>query len=80
MRKGVKIELNSQVTKVDENTITYVKEGVEHHIDDADTLVFAVGYIPLKMENERVNYIGDCDKVGNLKDAIGAAYQLAKTL
>jgi hypothetical protein len=32
------------------------------------------------MENERVNYIGDCDKVGNLKDAIGAAYQLAKTL
>ena len=41
MRKGVKIELNSQVTKVDENTITYVKEGVEHHIDDADTLVFA---------------------------------------
>lgn len=80
MRKGVKIELNSQVTKVDENTITYVKEGVEHHIDDADTLVFAVGYIPLKMENERANYIGDCDKVGNLKDAIGAAYQLAKTL
>ena len=80
MRKGVKIELNSQVTKVDENTITYVKEGVEHHIDDADTLVFAVGYTPLKMENERVNYIGDCDKVGNLKDAIGAAYQLAKTL
>jgi hypothetical protein len=47
---------------------------------DADTLVFAVGYIPLKMENERANYIGDCDKVGNLKDAIGAAYQLAKTL
>ena len=57
-----------------------MKEGVEHHIDDADTLVFAVGYTPLKMENERVNYIGDCDKVGNLKDAIGAAYQLAKTL
>ena len=63
-----------------ENTITYVKEGVEHHIDDAYTLLFAVGYIPLKMENERANYIGDCDKVGNLKDAIGAAYQLAKTL
>lgn len=53
MRKGVKIELNSQVTKVDENTITYVKEGVEHHIDDADTLVFAVGYIPT--ENGKMN-------------------------
>ena len=31
-RKGVKIELNSQVTKVDETTITYEKDGQEYHI------------------------------------------------
>ena len=30
-RKGVKIELNSQVTKVDETTITYEKDGQEYH-------------------------------------------------
>ena len=36
-RKGVKIELNSQVTKVDETTITYEKDGQEYHITDADT-------------------------------------------
>ncbi len=80
MSKGVKLELNSQVKKVDETTITYEKEGAEYTIKDADTLVFAVGYSPVRMENVRAHYIGDCDKVGNLKDAIGAAYQLAKTI
>ncbi len=84
MRKGVKIELNAQVTKVDETTITYVKDGKEHQIADADTLVFAVGYAPNKVENEtvedRIHFIGDCNQVGNLKDAIQAANQLAQEL
>ncbi len=84
MRKGVKIELNAQVTKVDETTITYEKDGKEHQITDADTLVFAVGYAPNKVENEavedRIHFIGDCNQVGNLKDAIQAANQLAKEI
>ena len=81
-RKGVKIELNSQVTKVDETTITYEKDGQEYHITDADTLIFAVGYAPNKVENteERVHFIGDCDKVGTLKDAIAAGHKLAEEL
>lgn len=84
MRKGVKIELNAQVTKVDETTITYEKDGKEYQITDADTLVFAVGYAPNKVENEavedRMHFIGDCNQVGNLKDAIQAANQLAKEI
>lgn len=84
MHKGVKIELNAQVTKVDETTITYEKDGQEHQITDADTLVFAVGYAPNKVENEamedRIHFIGDCNRVGNLKDAIQAANQLAKEI
>ncbi len=84
MRKGVRIELNAQVTKVDETTITYEKDGKEYHIDDADTLIFAVGYAPNKVESEmvddRIHFIGDCNKVGNLKDAIQAANKLAKEL
>ncbi len=80
MRKGVKIETNSQVTKVNENTITYVKKGQEYIIDDADTLVFACGYQSVKMNNERIHYIGDSDKVGNLKDAISSAYAYAMEL
>ncbi len=82
MKKGVKIELNSTVTKVDETTITYCKDGKEYCIQDADTLVFAVGYEPMPVAKnmEHVHQIGDCDKVGNLKDAITSAYALASTL
>ena len=84
MHKGVKIELNAQVTKVDETMITYEKDGQEYQITDADTLVFAVGYAPNKVENEamedRIHFIGDCNQVGNLKDAIQAANQLAKEI
>ena len=82
MQKGVKIELSAQVTKVDENTITYVKDGAEHVISDADTLIFAVGYAPKKIEinSDKVHYIGDCDKVGTLKDAITQAHELAINL
>lgn len=80
MRKGVKLALNSTVTKVDETTITYQTDGVEHTIRDADTLVFAVGYTPVPVRHEGALVLGDCDKVGNLKDAITAAYTAAKNL
>ncbi len=80
MSKGVKLLLNAQVKKVDESIITYEQDGEEHTIKDADTLVFAVGYTPTKVEYENAHYIGDCDKVGNLKDAISGAYQLARSL
>ena len=69
------------ITRVDETTITYTKDGAEHTIRDADTLVFAVGYTPAPLPGgEKIHRIGDCDKVGNLKDAISAAYELAKNL
>lgn len=83
MEKGVKIELNAQVTEVTEDTITYEKEGNTITIKNADTLVFAVGYTPapLAFENmDNVHVIGDCQKVGNLRDAITAAYETAKVL
>ena len=82
MQKGVRIELNAQVTNVDEESITYVKEGVEHKITEADTLIFAVGYAPKKVEveAENVHYIGDCEKVGTLKDAITNAHEIAKNI
>ncbi len=80
MRKGVKLELSSKVTEVTETTITYEKNGEKITIADADTLVFAVGYDPTPVAIEGAHVIGDCDKVGNLKDAITAAHMMAKTL
>ena len=85
--KGIKIECLAKVTKVTEDTIAYEQNGNEYVIADADTLVFANGYhIDSAMEDllkeSGVSYtlIGDGHKVGNIKDAISEAYQVAKEL
>ena len=80
MEKGVKIELNSKITYVDENTIKYEKNHQEYVLDDVDTLDFAVGYNPVASPIENAHLIGDCQKVGTLKDAITNAYQITKEI
>ena len=80
IRKGVKLELNSVVTNVDATSITYEKDGKEHVITDADTLIFAVGYSPVPVDCSHAHVLGDCNQVGNLKDAITAAHHFAKAL
>ena len=87
MEKGIQIESKAQVTEVTENTIKYVKNGTEYVISDADTLVFANGYHiepameeMLKEAGVQYHLVGDGAKVGNIKDAISGAYELAKTL
>lgn len=47
MEKGVKIELNSKITYVDENTIKYEKNHQEYVLDDVDTLVLQLAIIQL---------------------------------
>ncbi len=87
MDKGIGIECNAKVTEVTADTITYEQNGVVHAIKDADTLVFANGYHiendveeMLKETGATYHLIGDGCKVGNIKDAITGAYELAKTL
>ena len=80
--KGELICLVYNGIKIGTQFVVYEKDGKEYHITDADTLIFAVGYAPNKVENteERVHFIGDCDKVGTLKDAIAAGHKLAEEL
>lgn len=82
MRKGVRIIFGARVERVSEDTIYYTKDGQENSITGADTLVFAMGYAPAPVspENERIRFIGDCSKVGNLQNAITNAYETAKSL
>ena len=80
MEKGVKIELDSKITYVDETTIKYEKNNQEYVLNDVDTLVFAVGYQPISSPIENAHLIGDCQKVGTLKDAISQAYQITKEI
>lgn len=87
MSKGIHIECKAKVTSTTETTISYEQNGVEHTIEDADTLVFANGYHidpsieeMLKEANVTYHLIGDGHKVGNIKDAISEGYEVAKSL
>lgn len=87
MEKGIRIESGAKVTSVTEDTITFEKDGAEHTIRGADTLVFANGYHVdsgmedmLKAAGAVYHLIGDGAKVGNIKDAISGAYEIAGTL
>ena len=64
-----------------------MQNGIEHVIDNVDTLVFAVGYYidpameeMLKACGNKYHLIGDCNKVGNIKDAICQAYEVCKDI
>lgn len=87
MAKGVQMICGAKVEKVDETSIWYTKDGQQHCIADADTLVLAMGYKAdpaleemLKAAGASYHLIGDADKVGTIKDAIGAGYETAKAL
>ena len=87
MAKGVQMICGAKVEKVDESSIWYTKDGQQHCIADADTLVLAMGYKAdpaleemLKAAGASYHLIGDANKVGTIKDAIGAGYETSKAL
>lgn len=87
MAKGMQMICGAKVEKVDESSIWYTRDGQQHCIADADTLVLAMGYKAdpaleemLKAAGASYHLIGDANKVGTIKDAIGAGYETAKAL
>lgn len=87
LSKGVEAVTGAKVTRVDEETIAYEKDGVEHVIADADTLVLALGYRAnpslveaLEAAGVAVHAIGDAKAPGNIRDAVAAAYAVAREL
>lgn len=82
--KGVHVLTEAKLTSVTEDTIAYEKDGEEHVIEGADTLVLALGYRPntqladaLSEAGFTCHVVGDSKQCGNLRDAIEAAYALA---
>ncbi len=85
--KGVKLINNAIVREVTANTITYEQNGVKYKINDADSLLFAVGYKPnedfineIKNLGNKCYVIGDAEKSASVKEAISSAFELAKNL
>lgn len=87
LSKGVHVLCDAKVTNVGESCITYEQAGEERTIDGADTLVLALGYRAnpalaneLEAAGVKAHVIGDAEKPGNIKDAMAAAYELARAL
>ena len=82
--KGVHVLTEAKLTGVTEDTISYEKDGEEHVIEGTDTLVLALGYRPntaladaLAEAGFTCHVLGDSKRCGNLRDAIGAGYEVA---
>ena len=87
LQKGIHIECNAKMTKAQDGKIYFEQNGTERVIGNVNTLVFAIGYHVdatmeemLKQTNRPYYLIGDCNKVGNIKDAICTAYEVARKL
>ena len=87
MGKGIQIICDAKVEEVSNDTIQYSKDGVDYQITDADTLVLAMGYRPNVTLQEQLadagvayTVLGDCNKLGNIKDAISEGYEYARIL
>ncbi len=87
MKKGVEMHCKAKVERVEAEKIYYTQNGEMHCIEDADTLVLAMGYRPnpaveemLKESGACYHLIGDAEKMGNIKDAITQGYEVGKNL
>lgn len=87
LAKGVKLINNATVTNVSENEIEYSVNGNKTIINDADSLLFAVGYKSnesfineLKQNNLTVHVIGDAKASASVKEAISDAFELTKNI
>lgn len=87
MKKGVQIHCKAKVERVEADRIYYTQNEQTYYIDDADTLVLAMGYRPnlaveemLKDSGVTYHMIGDAKQIGNIKDAISQGYQVAREI
>lgn len=85
MNKGVKLINNAKVVEVTNDTITYELNNIKYTINDADSLLFGIGYRrnddyinEIKELGNNVYLIGDTSKSQSIKEAINSAFELTK--
>ncbi|MCD7840770.1 MAG: FAD-dependent oxidoreductase [Erysipelotrichaceae bacterium] len=78
----IPVYTSATITEINKDGLEFV-QGNETHVITADSVITATGYIPKQTipagveEMENVHIIGDANKVGNLMDAVWAAYDIA---
>ena len=76
----IPVYTSAKVLRITDNEVVIEKDGKEELII-ADTVVKSIGYNNSGVENkDNFHVIGDAEKVGNLKDVIWTAYDLANEL
>ena len=77
---NIPVHTSSKVLRITDNEVVIEKDGKEQLII-ADTVVKSIGYNNRGLENkDNFHVIGDAEKVGNLKDVVWTAYDLANNL
>ena len=75
----VPVHLETGVTKIEDDGVSVKdKNGMEYKIA-ADSVILSVGYkpAPIAEKAKHVHFVGDCDKVGNLRTVIWQAWDVA---
>ncbi len=73
---------SATITEINKDGVEFIQNG-ETFVVSANSVITAVGYLPKQTipagleKMEHVHVIGDADKVGNLMDAVWAAYDVA---
>lgn len=79
---NVEVYLESTVRQIKEDELVVVDKAERPTNVKFDSIIYATGYTPnpLTKETKNVHVIGDSYKVGNLKDVIWRAYEVAMNL
>lgn len=76
----IPVHTSAKVVKITDNEVVIEKDGKEETIK-ADTVVKSIGYNNRGIDTKaNFHVIGDAEKVGNLKDVIWTAYDLANEI
>lgn len=75
--------LSSSLKEIKDKSVVLTTAAGEREVD-CDSVILSIGYVPgtdlLEKEMDHIHIIGDAKKVGNLKNVIWSAYDLAYSL
>ena len=76
---GVPVYLESTLAAIGDGTVTIKKKDSSTVEIPVDSVITSIGYVPTPLEGKgkKIHYVGDCNKVGNLRTVIWGAYEAA---
>lgn len=77
---NVPVYLETKVSEITDDGVVAVDKDNKSFKIDGDSVILSVGYIPQPVEGKKVLYVGDCMKVGNLRNVIWGAWDVAMKL